>query len=68
MIIASIKYGNKRIGCFGIKNYTCIANAETKLKEYLGDRYQYQRFLFGTVEYVTGLKNYEQDELFKIID
>lgn len=68
MIIASIKYGNRRIGQYGINNYTCIADAEAKLKEYLGDLYKYRRFLYGKAENVTKQKNYVQDDRFTIVN
>jgi len=68
MIIASIKYGKKRIGQYGIDNCSCIADAKNKLNKYLGNFYQYRQFLFEDAKNVTKQKNYVQDELFKIIN
>ena len=69
MIIASVKYGNKRIGRYGITKYTCIADANNKLQVYLGDDIYYaNNFYFDYEDFLLKRKNYQRCEVFKIID
>jgi len=67
MIIATIKQGNKRIGVYGIEHYTCLADAEHTLIQYLQLEYLDYAYKLDYADRITTQKNYIQSRNFKVI-